>query len=236
MVTFLKNNFKTPIIAGNICNAAGARFLIELGVDGIKVGVGPGSFCSTRIKTGCGKPQLSAIKEVADEIIKRTTISHPSVSRSLLHKKITLIADGGVKHEGDLVKAIAAGADSVMIAGMIKEAKETPGSIISLNEKDKDGKMVSKMYKICKGSASADAQIIHKEVEKKEISEEGVAILVERQGEVAKRINEIAKGMRSGFSYCGCRTVEELQDYGRMTTSWTRVTANGVKENHPHGV
>lgn len=197
------------VIAGNVATYSGTSDLLEAGADSIKVGVGPGAACSTRTVAGAGYPQLSAIinaKNAINAFAERTG------------KKATLIADGGIKKSADIVKALAAGADSVMIGSLFAGTDEAPGELV-LTE---TGKM--KKYR---GSSSAEVN----EYLGLDRTAEGVATLIPYRGAVRKILMDLAGGVRSGLSYVGCRSIEELHaDYIQMV----QVTHAGQVESRPN--
>lgn len=199
------------LIAGNIATAEAAQELCEAGVDAIKVGVGPGTTCITRLITGCGIPQLTAVMAVA-EVAKKYDVP--------------VIADGGIQKSGDIVKALGGGADSVMIGGLLAGTTESPGVIMIRGDKK---------YKVCRGSASfAVAQrrkIIN--LERKELSEvvpEGVESIVPYKGPAEELITQLVGGLKSGMSYTNSRTIAELQ----MNTKFVQITSAGLYESGPH--
>lgn len=203
------------IIAGNIASAEAARDLIDAGADGLKVGVGPGSICITRIVAGSGVPQLTAIMEVA-------RVARPA--------GIPVIADGGIKTAGDIAKAMAAGADSVMLGNMLAGTDESPGRVLV-----KDGKKV----KIIRGMAGYGANISKAEREKAsdddvflDMVPEGVEGNVPYKGALGPIIRQLVGGLRSGMSYCGAVTFEEM----RRNASFVRMTPSGLRESGHHDI
>jgi len=200
-----------PLVAGNICTEKSATNLVEWGVKILKVGIGPGSHCITRKVTGVGSPQLSAIKRIS----------------SLKMEDVIIIGDGGIRNSGDIVKAYAAGADFVMLGGMLAGTKETPGDPITLA----DGSIV----KLYEGSASINSQVASKKQKASSISEEGISTLVKFEGSVRKKMSKIIKWIKTGLSYCGCKNLKELKEYGDNEDSWERVTHAGSIESGPHG-
>lgn len=199
------------IIAGNIATAQAAKDLCEAGVDGIKVGVGPGTICVTRIVTGCGVPQLSAVMESA---------------RIAKHYGVPVIADGGIQKSGDIVKALGAGADTVMLGGTLAGTAESPGTVMIRGDKK---------YKVCRGSASfAIAQRRQKvNQENKNLNEivpEGVESVVPYKGPIAELIGQFVGGLKSGMSYTNSKTIAELQE----NVSFVRITPAGSKESDAH--
>ncbi len=207
-----------PILAGNVCTYRGALDLCRWGADGVKVGIGPGSMCTTRTVAGVGCPQLSAIVECkrALEVYQEET-----------GKKVTLVADGGLKTSGDCVKALAAGADFLMSGSFFSGTKEAPGNVLSLPGNNK--------VKLYEGMASIDAQATFFNKEAEEIVPEGVSTLVDYKGTVHRIINQLVGGMQSGFSYCGCKNLQELHEYGAWHESWVKISHAGFQEGLPHG-
>jgi len=199
------------IIAGNIATAQAAKDLCEAGVDAIKVGVGPGTICITRIVTGCGVPQLSAVMEAA------------RIAKSY---GVPVIADGGIQKSGDIVKAIGAGADTVMLGGLLAGTTESPGTVMVRGDKK---------YKVCRGSASfAIAQrrkTVNQENKKlDEIVPEGVESVVPYKGHLAEIVGQLIGGLKSGMSYTNSKTIAEAKD----NTQFVRITANGQRESNHH--
>ena len=201
------------IIAGNIATAGAARELCEAGVDAIKIGVGPGTICITRMVTGCGMPQLTAIMQCA-EVAKQYGVP--------------LIADGGIQRSGDIVKAIAAGADTMMAGSLFTGTTESPGSVMTRG---------GKKYKMYSGSASYLVSQHRKsaKLEKKDLSEvvpEGVESIVPFRGTVVDIVNQLVGGLKSGMSYTNSRTIAELQS----NTEFVQISAAGWKESGAHDV
>ena len=192
------------IIAGNVATGAGADRLVEAGANIIKVGIGPGSVCSTRIVTGHGMPQLSAIMEVSECIKPQGAY---------------VIADGGIRYPGDIVKALAAGADAVMLGSLLAGTDEAPGERIVEH---------GVTYKTFRGMASREVQ---KEKKSDRIPRvEGVTAKVPYRGPVSDTLDNLEAGIRSGFSYSGANNLAELRDAAEFVV----VTGNTLKENHPH--
>ncbi len=192
------------IIAGNVATYDGAYRLIRAGANIIKVGIGPGSVCSTRIMTGHGVPQLTAIMNVAE---------------ATRYERASIIADGGIKTPGDIVKALAAGADAVMVGSLLAGTHETPGDILM-----QDGQA----YKSYRGMASYDVQKEKRADRTPQV--EGVSAKVPYKGPVVNVLNHLANGIRSGLSYSGANNIRELQENAEFMI----VTQNGVKESAPH--
>lgn len=200
------------IIAGNVCTYEGAMDLYKWGADCVKVGIGPGSVCSTRTKTGCGYPQLSAIIE-ANSARYEFEMEHSCLGTKFI------IADGGLRQYGDVTKALAAGADAVMLGGMLAGCKETPAK----RWRDDEGKLKLEF----RGMASEDAQ---NDQGVDDPYEEGISLGVDYKGSVKHVIRAMTKGVKSGFSYCGARNIKELQKNHKFIT----VTNNGFAEGMPH--
>lgn len=199
------------LIAGNVATAQAAKDLCEAGVDAIKVGVGPGTTCVTRLVTGCGVPQLSAVMNCA---------------RVAEQYDVPVIADGGIQKAGDIVKAIGAGADSVMIGGLFAGTHESPGVIMNRGDKK---------YKVCRGSASFAVAQRRKfmQQEGKDLSDvvpEGVESVVPYKGYLKEIITQLVGGLRSGMSYTGSRTIRELQN----NAEFVRITDAGRRESGAH--
>lgn len=197
------------IIAGNVATYDGARYLIDCGADAIKIGVGPGSACTTRIKTGCGVPQLTAIQDC-----------------SRLREKAFLIADGGIRTPGDAVKALAAGAHAVMLGGFFAGADETPGEIVMRGHKCDIRK-----YKVFRGMASKEANDDHNGGLQGWKTAEGASYEVEAKGPVADIMHDLVGGLRSGMTYVGAANLTDLA----TDSEFIRVSSNGVRENGAHG-
>jgi IMP dehydrogenase len=213
-----KANFpKCELIAGNVATFEGAVALIKAGVDAIKVGVGPGSICTTRIIAGVGVPQMTAIQDSAKAAIKH---------------HIPLIADGGVKYSGDIVKALGAGADSVMIGGLFAGTEESPGETILFQ---------GRSYKVYRGMGSIEAMKAGSkdryyqddDIEgNMKLVPEGIEGRVPFRGTLSASINQLVGGVKAGMGYVGCKTIEEL----RKKAKFVRITNAGLRESHVHDV
>jgi len=202
------------LVAGNVATSEGACELIQLGVDGLKVGIGPGSICTTRVVTGAGVPQLTAISECA---------------RVASKAGIPLIADGGVKFSGDVTKAIAAGASTVMIGSLFAGTEESPGETILYQGRTfKSYRGMGSISAMAAGSGDRYAQ----EGEVSKLVPEGIEGRVPYKGLLAEMVTQLVGGLRSGMGYCGCSTIEELQQRGRFV----RITSAGLRESHVHDV
>ena len=202
-----------PIIAGNIATAEGAKALIAAGADCVKVGIGPGSICTTRVVAGVGVPQVSAIYDAACEAAKHG---------------IPVIADGGIKFSGDLVKALAAGADCVMIGSLFAGCEESPGDMeIFQGRQFKVYRGMGSIAAMNKGSSDRYFQ-----TGTRKLVPEGVEGRVPYRGPVSETIYQLMGGLRSGMGYCGTPTIPELQEKAQFV----RITGAGLKESHPHDI
>jgi len=203
------------IIAGNVATAEGARALVERGADAVKVGIGPGSICTTRVVTGVGVPQLTAIMEAVRGV----------------EGAVPVIADGGIKYSGDIVKALAAGASSVMIGSLLAGTEESPGESFLLE---------GRRYKTVRGmgslsameQGSADRYFQGDVRDARKLVPEGIEGRVPYKGPVSDVIFQLVGGLRSGMGYCGCRDLEAL----RTRTRFIRISSAGLRESHPHDV
>ena len=211
-----KNAFPdTDIIVGNIATGEAARTLVEAGADGIKVGIGPGSICTTRIIAGVGVPQLSAVYDVYC---------------ALKGTGVPMIADGGLRYSGDVVKALAAGGDCVMVGSLVAGTEESPGETIIFN---------GRKYKSYRGMGSLEAMENGSKdryfqsgvTDTKKLVPEGISGRVPYKGTVQEVIYQMVGGLRSGMGYCGAHTIEELHN-----AKFTRITSAGVLESHPHDI
>ena len=211
-----KQTFKhIEIIGGNVATAAGAKALIDAGVDGVKVGVGPGSICTTRIVAGVGVPQLTAIFEA---------------SQTGKKAGVPIIADGGIRYTGDIVKAIAAGADTVMAGGIFAGTDESPGeTIIYEGRKFKSYRGMGSVEAMQEGSKDRYFQDVEDDIKK--LVPEGIVGRVPSRGSVQEVIYQYIGGLRAGMGYCGSRTIKELQQ-----AQFVRITNAGMQESHPHDV
>ena len=205
---------EAELVAGNVATFEGACDLINLGVDAVKVGIGPGSICTTRVVTGAGVPQLTAISECA------------RVGRKA---GVPLIADGGIKFSGDISKAIAAGASSVMIGSLFAGVEESPGETILFQGRTfKSYRGMGSISAMASGSSDRYAQ----EGEVTKMVPEGVEGRVPYKGLLGEMVAQLVGGLRSGMGYCGCGTVEELQERARFV----RISPAGLRESHVHDV
>jgi IMP dehydrogenase len=220
MIQGVKERFPgVYIIAGNVATAEGAWDLLEAGAHAIKVGVGPGAVCTTRIVTGCGVPQLTAILKVRAALNRWWDVERRKAKPRAAHQP-TLIADGGIRNSGDIVKALVAGADSVMIGSMFAGTDEAPGEIIV---------EAGKQFKLYRGMASAGAM----QVVGTERTPEGISTLIPYKGPVAALVNELDGGIRSGLSYCNSASIADLH---QQTIEMVKVTAASQAESKPHAL
>lgn len=203
------------VVVGNIATGEAARYLVENGADGVKVGIGPGSICTTRVIAGVGVPQLSAVYDVA---------------KALDGTDVPLIADGGIRYSGDIVKALAAGAYSVMLGGMLAGVEESPGDTIIFNgRKYKAYRGMGSLEAMEKGSK--DRYFQAGETDTRKLVPEGIAARVPFKGSLYEVVYQMLGGLRSGMGYCGAENIEKLH-----TAKFTRITNAGVAESHPHDV
>lgn len=203
------------VVVGNIATGDAARYLVEAGADGVKVGIGPGSICTTRVIAGVGVPQLSAVYDVA---------------KALEGTGVPLIADGGIRYSGDIVKALAAGAYSVMLGGMLAGVEESPGETIIYNgRKFKSYRGMGSLEAMEKGSK--DRYFQADEVDAKKLVPEGIAARVPYKGSLFEVVYQMIGGLRAGMGYCGAHNINELHK-----AKFTRITNAGVAESHPHDV
>lgn len=203
------------IIVGNIATEEAALALVEAGADGVKVGIGPGSICTTRIIAGVGVPQLSAIY---------------SVSKALKGSGVPVIADGGIRYSGDIVKALAAGADTIMAGSLFAGVEESPGETIIFNgRKFKSYRGMGSLEAMEKGSKDRYFQDMEEDIKK--LVPEGISARVPFKGQLFEVVYQIIGGLRAGMGYCGAHNITELHE-----AKFTRITSAGVVENHPHDV
>jgi IMP dehydrogenase len=212
----LKKNFKKlQVISGNVGTAAGAKAMAEAGADAVKVGIGPGSICTTRIVAGAGVPQITAIMEAA----------------SVLHKMgIPLIADGGIRYTGDMVKALAAGANMVMMGSIFAGTEESPGeTIIYEGRKFKQDRGMGSLGAMSQGSGDRYFQDVEADIKK--YVPEGIEGRVAFKGSLSEIVYQYVGGLRSGMGYCGAKDINALQQ-----AQFVRITNAGMKESHAHDI
>jgi IMP dehydrogenase len=214
-VKWIKKKFDIDIIAGNIATYDAARALIDVGADALKVGVGPGSICTTRIVAGVGVPQLTAISEVA---------------RACQQTKVKIIADGGIRYSGDIVKALAAGADTIMLGSLFAGTEESPGEV-ELFE--------GRSYKVYRGMGSIAAmnkgssdRYFQEKLNSDKLVPEGIEGRVPYRGSIVNVVHQLLGGLRSGMGYTGCANIQELH----TKTKFVRITSAGIRESHVHDV
>jgi len=219
MVKRLKQAFpEVEVMAGNVATAEGVRDLVEAGADAVKVGVGAGSICITRVVTGFGIPQLTAIAECAEEGRKHD---------------VPIVADGGIRTSGDVTKALAAGASTVMLGSMLAGTEEAPGAEIVRQ---------GRRFKVVRGMASLSANVERRKLDQTddefsedewaEVVPEGVEALVPYRGDVGDILHQLVGGLHSGMSYAGARTIPELWE----NAEFVRITSAGLQESGPHDV
>ena len=213
----IKEKFTTiDVIVGNIATPEAAKFLVENGADGVKVGIGPGSICTTRIVAGVGFPQFSAVLEVA---------------AAIKGSGVPVIADGGIRYTGDIPKALAAGADCVMLGSLLAGTMESPGeTIIFEGRKFKSYRGMGSVEAMQEGSKDRYFQDVEDDVKK--LVPEGIVGRVPYKGELNESMQQFIGGLRAGMGYCGAKDVPTLQETGRFV----RITASGINESHPHNV
>ena len=212
----VKESFpQVDVVVGNIATGEAAKYLVDNGADAVKVGIGPGSICTTRIIAGIGVPQLSAVYEVA---------------KALEGTDVPLIADGGIRYSGDIVKALAAGAYSVMLGGMFAGVEESPGDTIIFNgRKYKAYRGMGSLEAMEKGSK--DRYFQNDVTEAKKLVPEGIAARVPFKGTLYEVVYQMLGGLRAGMGYCGAATIDDLHH-----AQFVRITNAGVNESHPHDV
>ncbi|WP_030436580.1 IMP dehydrogenase [Actinoplanes subtropicus] len=221
MIARLKRETATDIVGGNVATFAGARAMVEAGADAVKVGVGPGAICTTRIVAGVGVPQITAVMEAA---------------RACRPAGVPVIADGGIQYSGDIAKAIVAGAETVMLGGLLAGSEESPGDLIFVN---------GKQYKSYRGMGSLGAmqsrgqaksyskdRYFQHDVPEEKLVPEGVEGQVPYRGPLSRVVAQLVGGLRLAMGYSGAETIPDLQERGQLI----RITAAGLKESHPHDI
>ena len=207
---------KIDLIVGNIATAEAAIYLADLGVDGVKVGIGPGSICTTRIIAGVGYPQFTAVMNVA---------------KALEGRGIPIIADGGIRYTGDIPKALAAGADCVMLGSLLAGTKESPGeTIIYEGRKFKSYRGMGSIEAMEKGSKDRYYQDVESDLKK--LVPEGIVGRVPLKGELYESIHQFVGGLRAGMGYCGAKDIDSLKNNGQFV----KITSSGIRESHPHNI
>ena len=204
------------VIVGNIATGAAAKYLVEAGADAVKVGIGPGSICTTRVVAGVGFPQFSAVLEVA---------------AAIKGSGVPVIADGGIRYTGDIPKALAAGADTVMLGSLLAGTKESPGeTIIYEGRKFKSYRGMGSVEAMKEGSKDRYFQDVEDDIKK--LVPEGIVGRVPYKGDLYESIHQFIGGLRAGMGYCGAKDIATLQDTGQFV----KITASGINESHPHDV
>ncbi len=204
------------VIVGNIATASAAKYLVEAGADAVKVGIGPGSICTTRVVAGVGFPQFSAVLEV---------------SAAIKGSGVPVIADGGIRYTGDIPKAIAAGADTVMLGSLLAGTKESPGeTIIYEGRKFKSYRGMGSVEAMKEGSKDRYFQDVEDDIKK--LVPEGIVGRVPYKGELFESIHQFIGGLRAGMGYCGAKDIETLKETGQFV----KITSSGINESHPHDV
>lgn len=213
----IKQKFpELDVIVGNIATGAAAKFLVEAGADAVKVGIGPGSICTTRVVAGVGFPQFSAVLEVA---------------AAIKGSGVPVIADGGIRYTGDIPKAIAAGADTVMLGSLLAGTKESPGeTIIYEGRKFKSYRGMGSVEAMKQGSKDRYFQDVEDDIKK--LVPEGIVGRVPYKGDLYESIHQFVGGLRAGMGYCGAKDIATLQETGQFV----KITASGINESHPHDV
>ncbi len=207
---------KLDVVVGNIATPEAAKYLVEAGADAVKVGIGPGSICTTRVVAGVGFPQFSAVLEVA---------------AAIKGSGVPVIADGGIRYTGDIPKAIAAGADCVMLGSLLAGTKESPGeTIIYEGRKFKSYRGMGSVEAMKQGSKDRYFQDVEDDIKK--LVPEGIVGRVPYKGELFESIHQFIGGLRAGMGYCGSKDIETLKSTGKFV----RITASGINESHPHDV
>jgi IMP dehydrogenase len=212
----IKKDFKNlQVIAGNIATGSGAKALADAGADAIKVGIGPGSICTTRIVAGAGVPQITALLEV---------------SAAIKNKNIGIIADGGIRYTGDMVKALAAGADCVMMGGVFAGTEESPGeTIIYEGRKFKQYRGMGSLGAMAQGSS--DRYFQDGEEQSKKYVPEGIEGRIAYKGFLYEVVHQFTGGLRAGMGYCGAKDIRALQE-----ATFIKITNAGMRESHAHDV
>ncbi len=215
-VRWIKSNYpNVDVIAGNIATAEAVKCLVDAGADGLKVGIGPGSICTTRVVAGVGVPQITAVSDCAREAARHD---------------VPIIADGGIKYSGDIVKALAAGADAVMVGSLFAGTEEAPGEVILFQ---------GRSYKVYRGMGSLGAmesgssdRYLQENVELQKLVPEGIEGRVPFKGALSMNIHQLVGGLRAGMGYLGCKDIDSL----RNDATFLRITPAGLRESHVHDV
>ncbi len=217
MVRAVKSRFEIEVIAGNIATAEAAEALIEAGADAVKVGIGPGSICTTRVVAGVGVPQITAVYECAQVAARYG---------------VPVIADGGITSSGDVAKALAAGADSVMLGSILAGVDETPGDVVLFQgERFKEYRGMGSLGAMKARGFSKDRYFQGDVEDVEKLVPEGIEARVPYKGPVATTLHQLVGGVRQAMGYCGAATIEELKQ-----ARFVRITSAGLRESHPHDV
>jgi IMP dehydrogenase len=217
MLRKLKDAFSVPVVAGNIATAAGAEALIDTGADAVKLGVGPGSICTTRVVSGVGVPQITAIFECA---------------RVAAEQGVPVIADGGMQSSGDIAKAIGAGADCVMLGSLLAGTDEAPGDVVVAHgERFKEYRGMGSLGAMKARGYSKDRYFQGDVEDVDKLVPEGIEGRVPYKGPLANVLHQLVGGVRQAMGYCGASTIDELK-----AARFTRITGAGLRESHPHDV
>lgn len=217
MVAYLKKTYpEVQVVGGNVATAAATKDLIKAGADAVKVGIGPGSICTTRIVAGIGVPQLTAVMNCSAEAKKHG---------------VPIIADGGIRYSGDIVKALAGGANAVMMGGALAGTDEAPGEVTEMNGvKMKVYRGMGSMEAMQKGSK--DRYLQESVTEAKKLVPEGIVGKIKYKGSVDQVVYQLLGGLRAGMGYCGAETIDQLH----ANAQFVQITGAGVRESHPHSL
>jgi len=218
VVRRIKGEHDVELVAGNVATGDGALALVDAGADAVKVGVGPGSICTTRVVAGVGVPQVTAVYEAA---------------QALVDHDVPVIADGGIRNSGDIAKAIAAGADTVMLGSMLAGTDEAPGEVIvAQGERFKEYRGMGSLGAMKARSFSKDRYFQGDVEDVEKLIPEGIEGRVPYKGPLSPIVHQVVGGLRQSMGYCGAATIEEM----KTRTRFTRITPAGLQESHPHGV
>jgi IMP dehydrogenase len=217
-VKLIKKRFpEIEVVAGNVATAEGTTDLIRCGADGVKIGIGPGSICTTRVVSGAGVPQITAITDCA---------------RAAKDAGVPLIADGGVKYSGDITKAVAAGADTVMIGSLFAGTDESPGEIVLFQGRSFKSYRGMGSLGAMQGGSSRDRYQMEAETNEQKLVPEGIEGRVPYKGSLAAMVTQLVGGLKAGMGYSGCANIQSL----KTKSKFIRITAAGLKESHVHDV
>jgi IMP dehydrogenase len=218
VVKQVKGAFEVQVVAGNVATAEGVDALAGAGADGVKIGIGPGSICTTRVVAGVGVPQVTAIYDAAMAAARHGA---------------TVVADGGMQYSGDIAKGIAAGAHTVMLGGLLAGVDESPGEVVlHQGERFKEYRGMGSMGAMKGRSYSKDRYFQGEVVDADKLVPEGIEGRVAYKGPVSNVIYQLIGGLRTAMGYCGAATIADLQERGRFV----RITGAGLRESHPHDI